>query len=108
MSSEAERGDEANRRDPAVGAWSVRASNFAVQGNSNECLLLVGETRPSVGSDGVLGDSKTNLAVVLGMSPQSAKDLLVVLGEYIDRYEQEYGVIVTDFIKNRANADNKQ
>jgi hypothetical protein len=107
MSGEIEHGDESPKRGRAGGAWSVRASNFAVQGNSNECLILVGETRPSVGPDGALEDSKTNLAVVLGMSPQSAKDLLLVLGEYIDRYEREYGTIVTDFIKNRTNAENK-
>lgn len=42
-------------------------------------------------------------AAIIDMSPQTAKDLFVLLQEQIEGYEKSWGTIETEFTRRRAN-----
>lgn len=81
-----------------------RAAHFSVQGTSNECHLLIGETFAVIPESGGLPDgARVVIAAILSMSPQSAKDLSIAMQQFVAQYENMYGQITTDFTKKSEN-----
>ncbi len=77
------------------------ATFFQTFGNSNEISVFMANNNPGLTSDGKI--TAINQAVMmLSLSPQSAKDLSILLNDAITNYERTYGEIVTDFTMNRA------
>lgn len=85
----------------------VGARTFRVMADSNEVLLVFQRTRPGLlqQKDGSVHDvAEAQTVAVIAMSPQSAKDLMLVLSEQIAGYEKRYGEVRTDYTRQIAEA----
>ena len=62
-----------------------------------DCTLVFTSTRPAL-QDGVVGDVPvTEPQVMVSLSPQSAKDLMLLLRESINAYESAFGPVRSPF-----------
>jgi len=83
-----------------VPTWAV--SQVAVQATSNEIMIIGIEAVPGFTREG--GPSpvaRLSPTVLLRISPQTAKDLSIILSDTVTKYEEIYGVLTTDFTKMR-------
>lgn len=76
------------------------ASSFQTIWTSNDLSLMFNANNAVMLPDGGLAAAPSPVAL-LSMSPQSAKDLLFVLRDGIEAYEEMYGEIKTDFVTRR-------
>ena len=85
-----------------VDAPLLFATSFQHQTTGNEVTILFQRPRPL--EDGLKMASTAKLEVVAGitMSPQSFKDLSIVMGDILTRHEQEFGVLETAYTRRRA------
>ena len=72
--------------------------------SSNEVAIVLADNVPVFGEAADSGDrlfSKTRIVPfgILKLSPQAAKDLLLILQQGIQQYEQEFGPIKTAYLK---------
>ena len=85
---------------------TITPSTFAAAWTSNDCFVLMG--RPDVGLTPGAPGAKTaptfHPIAVLQVSPQSAKDLCLILKEAVEGYERVWGEIHTDFTRQQAAA----
>lgn len=82
---------------------SVGARTFRVMTDSNEVLIVFQKSRPGLlhdkdGSVRDIADAQT--VAVIALSPQSAKDLVVLLSAQLAGYEKAYGEIETDYTRS--------
>ena len=80
------------------------ASAFQLQGSGNDFNLILQRRLPAQNPDGSIHAEvgKLDAIACLTLSPQSAKDLSVLLAEQIARFEQQFGTIETPFLKQRS------
>jgi len=83
----------------------IPSSTFSAAWTSNDCYVFLG--RPDLGAKaGEPGEAAAFSALalaVLQLSPQSTKDLYLVLKDTVEAYERAWGEIHTDFTR-RAQA----
>jgi len=74
-------------------------SSWHVNVTSNEFSIMLG--RPHF----VLGEVESapgEPVAILQMSPQAAKDLLVLLGSTMAAWEEEWGIVTTEYTRRKA------
>lgn len=82
----------------------LHASLFQTTWNSNEISLLLANMVPALDpADGSMASLAQPIAS-LSLSPQSAKDLSILLAEAVSQYESKHGEIRTDFTLARTSA----
>jgi len=80
--------------------WAV--SQVTVQATSNEVMILGSDTVPATTPEGVPSPfARLRPIVMLRMSPQTMKDLSIVLTDTVKKYEAMYGQMTTDFSKTQ-------
>ena len=98
--------EEAQQLSPVL-ATSISPSQFHAFSTSNEITIICNAPAPMVGSDGNLSlFARLSPQCLLRMSPQSAKDLYLVLKDNLEGYEKKYGNITTDFTVSRDGIQN--
>lgn len=88
----------------------IYASSFGARMSGTECVLILQRTAGAIIEDHKGNKSEGNAPVVSGlvvMSPQAAKDLMLMLGVYIQNYEANFGLLSSDFQKQIAQANKK-
>lgn len=83
------------------------ATNTSIAFTSNACALTFLRATPAnlkVGPDAVVQIGALEPVVILDLSPQSAKDLAIVLMDAVARHEKEYGDLTSDFIRKQARS----
>ena len=92
-----------DRADSAGGIPIVHASTIEAGTHANELVIQFSSVASTVsiidGQAQAAVGTKPAAAVVL--SPQTAKDLLVVLGTVLAQYEAEWGEIDTPYLRGR-------
>lgn len=80
------------------------ASQTYTQSAGNDFTLLFARAKPVATSKEVVAQNiaLTEIVGIATMSPQTAKDLAVLLNDTIARYEEEFGKIDTPYLKRRA------
>lgn|GEM_PF-5741236 len=68
---------------------------------SNDVALVLGHTTPSL-KDGAFGDPVSQAVAVINMSPQSAKELMLLLKSGLEEIESQFGLLRTPFIDERT------
>lgn len=80
----------------------THASSFRVQGTSNEFILMFQRLMPQMKPDGDLADvGRADTIAVISMSPQSVKDLSILLSAQIETWEKEFGKLETSFTRSQ-------
>ena len=84
---------------------TISASSFQGYWTSNECLIVMTRFDPLAVSADTTGfaSSPTVPLCVLQLSPQSAKDLFLILKDGVDAYEQNWGPISTEFSRAKLS-----
>lgn len=83
----------------------VHASTIEAGTHFNQFVVQFSEVASSVsGSPDPRVTIASRPAAVIVLSPQSAKDLLVVLGTVLAQYEAEWGEIDTPYLRGRRQA----
>jgi hypothetical protein len=80
------------------------ASTINIHASSNDFVVTFSRGRPAIMDQGK-GPESALLAepvTVVAMSPQTLKDLQVLVTAAMERYEATYGKIETDFTRERA------
>jgi hypothetical protein len=80
------------------------AQSMSIQGNGNGFLLLFQQRLPLQTPDGALYMKalKNTVVATVTLSPQTLKDLSLVLSDTVGRYEKEFGKIETPYTRRRA------
>ncbi|KAB2701348.1 hypothetical protein [Brucella lupini] len=81
------------------------ASMFQTIWAGNDFTIICGRQHP-----GLFGNTEepqtmisgVDVQAIIAMSPQSVKDLTILLNEAVSNYEKEFGTIVTPFTKERS------
>lgn len=100
--------ETATGNDDALSAIMIEvpkfsASVFNVSVTPTEVMLLASSLMPGISPAGdIVSGPKPQ--VVLSMSPQSAKELALVIEGVISTYEEAHGPIRTPFIDERTKA----
>jgi len=86
-----------------INAPYIYASSFSVQATANDVTIVLHDTLPLAGQDGVSSDAEIQRPVgIIKLSPQSAKDFANLLIEAMTRYENLYKTrLVTDASSER-------
>src|SRR5687767_8203757 len=80
----------------------IGPTDFVVYAVSNEIHLILQRVRPMISPDLTLsGIAQLAPIGMLSMSPQTAKDLMLLLSDAVKKYEKEYGPLETDFMRKR-------
>lgn len=84
------------------------ANQVAVQGSGTDVTLIFSRLQPVVGQDGRLrlDAAIAQPSAVVQMSPQTAKDLVLALGDTVNQIEKEFGKLSSPFSK-KAEAPQK-
>ena len=73
---------------------------------SNGCSIVFSRRRPVFGSDiNVVEQPVVEPVAVVQMSPQTAKDLYLLLRDSVQGYEKEWGEITTAFSRSRTDSN---
>lgn len=80
---------------------------FSVAGSANEVHVILAEPRPLMPLPDHAGATRFDPVAAIRLSPHAAKDLVLLLQDAVERFENEYGPITTEYSKGRA-ADPKQ
>lgn len=88
----------------SVTAPVLYASSFRMQGNGNDFNLIFQRGVPAQTADGGIHPEVGRLetVAVVTLSPQSLKDLSLLLAPQVAAYEKEFGEIQTPYIKRLA------
>jgi hypothetical protein len=91
----------------------IYASSVQMQGAGNDVSLLFRRPRPAQTAKAVAAGTHPDAAIlelvaVLTLSPLTAKDLSLLLQEFVGQHEKTYGTINTPFTQKRAAAAKKQ
>jgi hypothetical protein len=79
----------------------VHASNFRLQATSNEFILLFQRILPMIQADGSVSDiAAADTVAAISMSPQSMKDLSILLSNQMKDWEKEFGPVETSFTRS--------
>lgn len=81
----------------------IVASTFNTVAAGTEVILQVNLAKPHFDGD-KLGDVAFEPQVYLHMSPQAAKELMILLKGAIESYEGTFGVLRSPFIDERSKA----
>jgi hypothetical protein len=92
-----------------IDAPLVSASAVAVQSSINEFVLIFQQTRPVISKKTQsIADVALNQPVaVVSVSPQTLKDMWLLIGDSVERYEKEFGQLTTPYMKRRAAASGR-
>lgn len=80
------------------------AGSIAVQGTGNDILLTFSRPMPAqaFAPGGVHQSVVINQAiVVISVSPQTAKDIVLAIASTVTKHEMEYGEVTTPYIKRQ-------
>ena len=78
----------------------LNPSSFFMSTLSNQINIVLQKLRLTTTADGAVTKfAKLENIAILSLSPQSAKDLYLLLHENIPKYEKEFGEIHTTFSK---------
>jgi hypothetical protein len=83
-----------------VNAPKFYGSTLHINITSNECSILFGRPHFTIGGDG--DDARAEAVCIVQMSPQTMKDLVVLMERNVKRYEEEWGVIETQYTRDTA------
>lgn len=78
-------------------------SGFNVSISSTEAIIVASSLMPGLDAKGDMAIGQRP-EVVVSMSPQSVKELHIVLGGLVAQYETDHGTIRTPFIDERTKA----
>jgi hypothetical protein len=67
----------------------------------NDVMLVFGHNTPTL-KDGAFSDAVSQAVTILNMSPQTAKELSLLLQEGIAEVERQFGPLRTPFIDERT------
>jgi hypothetical protein len=81
------------------------ASNFHMQGTGNQFTLIMQRAIPMQNADEMIHGTLNKIQIVatVTMSPQTAKDLYLLLGDQIENHEKTFGVLTTPYTKVRQS-----
>jgi hypothetical protein len=69
------------------------ASSFSVQASANDVTVILHDTLPVAGNDGVSSDNELRRPVgIIKLSPQSAKEFADILQDAMTKYESLYKI----------------
>jgi hypothetical protein len=88
--------DEVLNKLPAVAVPQYHPVDFSLAVTSNEITVIGNSTQPLTEASGISSYSRVVPEVILKLSPQSAKDLVVYLNSAVRLYEKKYGPLKTD------------
>lgn len=84
------------------------ASSSVMQATGNDFILVLSQTLPLTTADGQFTNAAKNIPVAMvTMSPQSAKDLQILMLDTIKRYEADFGKIVTPYTRALEAQNNR-
>lgn len=86
---------------------AVNATTIRLVADSNEIAVVFQRPKYGVVSDpkhGLVDVGTIETVAVVSMSPQTAKDLLLLLEDNIQRHEKEFGTITTSYTRRRGAA----
>lgn len=88
----------------AVEAPVFYASTFRIQGSGNDFNLIFQRAVPMQGEDGSIHPAVGALetAAVVTVSPQSLKDLYLLIDGQLKEHEKAFGPIETPYMKRQA------
>lgn len=88
----------------AVEAPTFYASGFRLQGSGNDYHLIFQRGSPAQDEAGNIHPTKGKLeiAAVVTVSPQSLKDLYLLIDGILKQHEETYGLIETPYTKRQA------
>ena len=81
----------------------LAAGTFMIQSTGTEVLLILQSARPLADKNrGVISERTVNQPIaVVSISPGTAKDLLLLLGDAVAKHEDSFGPISTPFTTRR-------
>lgn len=81
----------------------LAAGTFMIQSTGTEVLLILQSARPLVDKNtGAISEHTVNQPIaVVSISPGTAKDLHILLGEAVAKHEESFGPITTPFTVRR-------
>jgi hypothetical protein len=81
----------------------LAAGTFMIQSTGTEVLLILQSARSLVDKNtGALSERTVNQPIaVVSLSPSTAKDLHLLLGEVVTKHEESFGPITTPFTVRR-------
>lgn len=84
-----------------ISSPALYASNFRVQGTGNDFTLVLQRVFPAQTEAGEIfeGVGRLEIVATVTLSPQSAKDLHVLLASQVALHEREFGTIETPYTK---------
>jgi hypothetical protein len=83
---------------PEHGVPTFFVSSFNLSATSNEVVLVGNELVPSWNGAGTAQPPALRPRLMIRLSPQSAKDLTDVLGNFVVNFERAYGELRTDYL----------
>ena len=87
-----------------IEAPSAYATTINVQGTGNDFTLLFSRPWPARDKSGAIANlAKIQITSMVTMSPQTAKDLVKLLGDAVQKHEEEYGEIKTSYLMRIEN-----
>lgn len=94
---------DANSIKP-IEAPVLYASTLQAVWTGNDCSIIFSRPRPAhivVNGQGMTASLQEPVAI-MQLSPQTAKDLLLLLSDTVGKFEAEFGVIVTEYSRGKA------
>ena len=83
------------------------SSSFQISRNSNQVTIVFRHYRPLLHKSRIdIGAALQEPIAVVVLSPQSAKDLALLLSRQVEEYEEEWGNLNTEFTKTQAKKKN--
>ena len=89
-------------------APALYATGLRIAGESNEFSIIFQAPAHFVvdhPTHGYIDAGRMETVAIMSMSPQTAKDLLLLLNDVVATYEKDYGQIMTAYLKQRLTAD---
>lgn len=86
------------------GVPHIVASTFNTAMAGTEMMILVNVAKPKFDGTDFTGDIVFEPQVALHMSPQAAKELLILLQGSVENYEASFGPLRSSFIDERSKA----
>jgi|GEM_PF-5645077 len=84
-----------------VAAPSIYANTINITAGGNDFSLVFAKTHPAITAGRFSGNAVLVPAAVVSVSPQTAKDLYLLLQEIIPQYEKQFGQIKTLFSEQK-------
>lgn len=84
---------------------NIAASTFNAVMTGTSFVLSANLAKPVFTEEGFSGEMTFEPQVILHMSPQSAKELYLLIKGSVDGYEETFGALSSPFIQERAKAE---